>query len=76
MRVERTGGVIIGMALVVLVLAVVALSGLKDDSLAIEQAQYCRMVHMHKSDPNLGWPDFNNTYDQYCTTGGTVKEAE
>ena len=76
MRVERTGGVIAVVALVVLVVAALALSGLKDDSLAIEQTQYCRMVHMHKSDPSLGWPDFNKTYDQYCTTGGNVKEAK
>jgi len=36
----------------------------------IDQAQYCRMVAMHKSDPIIGWPDFHNTYNTECPKEG------
>lgn len=28
--------------------------------------QYCAMVAAHKADPDIGWPDYNHTYDEEC----------
>lgn len=47
-------------------------SGFEDDS-ALEQAQYCRMVHAYlDSDGEFGWPDYERTYGDSCNADGTV----
>lgn len=63
------------LAVVFIALAGLALSGFKDDALALEQAQYCRMVHTHQqTDGTYGWPDYDNAYAEACNADGTVKE--
>lgn len=36
------------------------------DPLTREQAMYCEMVEINKQDPELGWPDYNHTYNKEC----------
>lgn len=35
--------------------------------------QYCELVAMHKFDPDVGWPDYNNVFDEQCTPEGNVQ---
>lgn len=62
---------------VVLVLAAMYVAGLSDDTLALEQKQYCRMVHEFQlSGGEVGWPDYDNVYDKTCNADGSVKEVK
>lgn len=62
------------LTVVALLAAAAAIGGFKDDALVLEQAQYCRMVHMHQqSGGEVGWPDYDNAYDTACNDNGTVK---
>lgn len=27
---------------------------------------YCEMVELHKQNPDVGWPDFRDTYEKGC----------
>ena len=36
------------------------------DPFEVDRANYCSMVALNKSDPELGWPDYNNSYDKEC----------
>lgn len=51
------------------------LSEVPDTSLQDEAKQYCSMVHAHKVDHSVGWPDFHHTYKKQCNADGTVNEA-
>ena len=67
--------VIAVLAVVFVLLGALALSGFKDDALALEQQQYCKMVHTYKTtDGAYGWPDYNDAYATSCNADGTVKE--
>lgn len=62
---------------VVLVLATMYVAGLSDDTLALEQQQYCHMVHEFQlSGGEVGWPDFEGTFAAECNADGSVKEAK
>ena len=62
---------------VVLVLATMYVAGLSDNTLALEQKQYCRMVHEFQlSGGEVGWPDYDKVYDQSCNADGSVKEEK
>lgn len=67
--------VIAVLAVVFVLLGAMAVSGFKDDALALEQQQYCRMVHTHNTTGGAyGWPDYDNAYASSCNADGTVKE--
>jgi hypothetical protein len=51
---------------VVLALAMAAM-GDDPDGAQAELRQYCDMVTLHRADPTVGWPDFNESYDRECT---------
>ena len=40
----------------------------------MDVAQYCDLVALHNSDPDLGWPDFRQRFAQDCNADGTVKD--
>lgn len=62
------------LTVVALLIAAATIGGFKDDALMIEQAQYCRMVHMHQqSGGEVGWPDYDKAYATSCNANGTVK---
>lgn len=59
-----------GLLSVTLLIAAVALAvlalGDDPDHAKAEAERYCRMVELHRADPSVGWPDFNNSYDSEC----------
>jgi hypothetical protein len=49
-------------------------SWLDRDRLYLEQLEYCQMHALWlDSAGDKGWPDYNGTFDQYCTREGGVK---
>lgn len=54
-------GVILALALTVV--------GDDPDGAEANARQYCEMVALNRADPDLGWPDFNKSYDRECTDG-------
>lgn len=70
----RAGVVVVVLAVLFLVLGVLEVAGIKDRTLELEQASYCRMVALHKQNPELGWPDYAESADAECNEDGTVKE--
>lgn len=53
----------------VVLMLVAALLGSEKDQADVEAAHYCEMVALHKVDPTVGWPDYNQTYDRDCEYG-------
>jgi len=63
------------LTVVALLAAAAIIGGFKDDALVLEQAQYCRMVHMYEqSGGEVGWPDYDKAYATACNANGTVKQ--
>ena len=54
------------MWLVVFVLCWVLVGSLDFEDAASDQNNYCYMVELHKQDPDNGWPDYNNNYNEAC----------
>lgn len=56
-------------------LLALAVGGIFDkQTMDMEQAQYCLMVHDFKrSDGAIGWPDYAESYDKECTADGKVR---
>lgn len=46
--------------------ALIAMGDIPTDE-DLTHRQYCEMVALNRADPTVGWPDFNNSYDQECT---------
>lgn len=63
----------VALTIVALVVAAGVIGGVKDDALLMEQRQYCSMVALHNETPDIGWPDFRNTFHDECTADGGVK---
>jgi hypothetical protein len=62
------------LTVVALLLAAAAIGGFRDDTLLLEQKQYCQMVYQWKqSGGEVGWPDYDKAYDVACNANGTVK---
>lgn len=62
------------LTVVALIAAAAAIGGFKDDALAIEQAQYCKMVATwQQTDGEYGWPDYAESFKAECNANGTVK---
>ena len=68
-----TSRVVLVLALVLLVLFVLGAMGVRDNTLELEQAHYCRMVASFKQNPNVGWPDYAESFKTECNEDGTVK---
>ena len=66
----------VALTVVFLILAAMAISGFKDDALAMQDRQYCDLVALHKQNPDLGWPDFDKRFERDCNADGTVKEVK
>lgn len=66
------------LAVLVVVIAALYISGFKDDSELLEQKQYCEMVHLYKQYPGtgVGWPDYEERFDLDCNPDGTIKERK
>lgn len=43
-----------------------ALLGSGPDPVGLDQQQYCEMVALNRADPTVGWPDYNDNYDEVC----------
>lgn len=66
------------LAVLVVMIAALYISGFKDDSELLEQKQYCKMVHLYKQYPgaSVGWPDYEERFDLDCNPDGTIKERK
>lgn len=55
------------------IIAASMITGFRDDSLELQQKQYCELVRLHQQDDSLGWPDYKNRFDKDCNPDGSVK---
>jgi hypothetical protein len=62
---HKIGFLILGLAIG----AALSVLGAGPDELEMQQQQYCEMVALHRADPTVGWPDYNESYDKECTHG-------
>lgn len=57
------------LALAAIFLALLLLGGVGEDDQELEQKLYCEMVELFvESKGEKGWPDYENTYAESCTT--------
>ena len=61
------------LVIVFIILGSMGVSGFKDDSLALQERQYCSLVALHRDNPDIGWPDYEHRFDRDCNADGTVK---
>lgn len=61
------------LTIVFLIIGAMVISGFKDDALVLQQKMYCQQVARFNANPDIGWPDYEHSFEASCNADGTVK---